>query len=128
MESGATVYAVDHWQGSDTIKDLADSQDVYAEFMKNVGHYLNLRVMKIPSLQAAQMLQDQVDMVFIDAGHTYEDCKADIDAWLPKAAKLIAFHDYCPGWPGVVRAVNEKFGSSVKTIGTIAYVELGQWQ
>lgn len=127
LATGAHVTAVDHWQGSDTIKGMAEDQDVYAEFMQNVGHYPNLFVLKMSSLEAAADRARNgymFDMVFIDAGHTYEDCKNDIEAWLPKAKKLIAGHDYCHGWPGVMRAVKEKFGDRFKTVDTIWYVNL----
>lgn len=125
LDMGAHVTAVDHWQGSDTIKELAGEQDVYAQFMKNVGHYPNLKVMKMPSLDAAASLNgDKFDMVFIDAGHSYEDCKNDIKAWLPRTKKIIAGHDYSPGWPGVQRAVKEAFGDKFKVIDTIWYYEL----
>jgi predicted O-methyltransferase YrrM len=124
LEAGATVYAVDHFQGSDDIKELAQSQNIEAEFDKNVGHYPNLIKMKMASLEAAKMLQDRVDMVFIDAAHDYENCKADIEAWLPKATRIIAGHDYAKGWPGVMKAVNEKFGGRVKVVDSIWYVNL----
>jgi hypothetical protein len=65
-----------------------------------------------------------IDMVFIDANHTYDAVKADIEAWLPKVRKIICGHDYADGWPGVKQAVNEKFPQGVKTIGSIWYVEL----
>lgn len=127
LDAGANITAVDHWQGSDTIKGLAEEQDVYIEFLKNVGHYPNLRVIKKPSLEAAASLNgDMFDMTFIDAGHTYEDCKNDIEAWLPRTNKIIAGHDYCPGWPGVMRAVKEKFGDRFKTVDTIWYVDLAE--
>lgn len=37
-----------------------------------------------------------VDMVFIDADHSYEGCKGDIEAWLPniKPGGILAVHDY----------------------------------
>jgi GT2 family glycosyltransferase len=125
LDMGAHVTAVDHWQGSDTIKGLADEQDVYAEFMRNVGHYPLLTVMKMPSMEAAAMLNGNMyDMTFIDAGHTYEDCKNDISAWLPRTKKLIVFHDFCSGWPGVMRAVKESFGDRIKVVDTIAYIDL----
>jgi hypothetical protein len=125
LKMGAKVYAVDHWKGSDCIEEMAEMDDIYAEFMDNVGHYPNLVVMRMPSLEAASMLQDKVDMVFIDAGHSYEDCIRDIEAWEPKATKLICGHDYDRNaWPGVVKAVNKKYGDRVKNVDTIWYVEL----
>ncbi|HEX4416202.1 MAG TPA: class I SAM-dependent methyltransferase [Lacipirellulaceae bacterium] len=46
-------------------------------------------------------------MVFLDAIHDYEATKADIE-WAKKAdAKIIAGHDYCDLFPGVIRAVDE---------------------
>ena len=66
---------------------------------------------------------EPADMVFIDAGHTYEACKADIEQYLPKATRMIAGHDYSAAWPGVIQAVTEAFGP-VSTVGSIWYKEL----
>jgi hypothetical protein len=120
------VYAVDHWEGSKT--DLsclaAASKDIYGEFIKNVGHYPNLRVWKGDSLvMAASGNGIKVDMVFIDADHSYEACKADIEAWFPKCKKVICGHDYSSSFPGVIQAVNEKF-DNIKTCGSLWWVEL----
>ena len=123
LDTGATVFAVDHWKGSDTIEELASSQDVYSEFMQNVGHYKNLNVIRRPSLEAAPLFSTTVGMVFIDGLHTYEGCKADIEAWYDKTERIICGHDYSTGWPGVMRAVNERFGSKVKVVGTIWYID-----
>jgi hypothetical protein len=50
------------------------------------------------SVEAATMFADHsVDVVFIDAEHTYEAVRADIAAWLPKVLTetgIIAGHDY----------------------------------
>jgi hypothetical protein len=48
--------------------------------------------------------------VYIDANHTHEEVKKDIQAWLPKIKKggIISGHDY-GGWEGVTQAVNEAF-------------------
>jgi predicted O-methyltransferase YrrM len=77
------------------------------------------------SLQTSALYHNhrQVDMVFIDADHTYNGCKGDIEAWLPniKPGGILTVHDYkkhlltydemtCPHpmtWPGVDRAVDE---------------------
>jgi hypothetical protein len=57
--------------------------------------------------------------VYIDASHDYESVKEDIIAWLPKVKKggIICGDDYTPGWPGVMRAVNEVFNNQVNKIG-----------
>jgi lipopolysaccharide biosynthesis glycosyltransferase len=65
------------------------------------------------SLVAVDNFEDQgIDWVFIDAEHSYESCKEDINAWLPKIKKggWIGGHDYHPRWQGVMNAVREKFG------------------
>jgi len=120
-----TVYAVDHWNGS--LHDLTsipiELHDVYEEFMKNVGNYPNLKVLKGYSADIAKQFDGKVDMVFIDAGHSYDECKADIEAWLPKAKKIICGHDYEKGWIGVMKAVNEKF-KKVNSVDSVWYVNL----
>lgn len=65
------------------------------------------------SWDAARRYRDgSVDFVFIDADHSYESVRRDIDAWLPKIRKnegIIAGHDFCVDFPGVIQAVTETF-------------------
>jgi predicted O-methyltransferase YrrM len=107
-----TVWAVDHFQGSEGEEEAhkeAKEKDIEVELMKNVGHFPNLKVLRMASVEAAKQFEDKsVDMVFIDGGHTYKDLKADIEAWLPKAKKLICGHDW--GITSVEAAVTERFG------------------
>jgi predicted O-methyltransferase YrrM len=125
------VHAIDHFNGTDKDGDdwsgiLAKEQDVKSEFLKNVGHYPNLRLHEMSSGDAAQFFNDNsLDMVFIDGDHTYKGVKQDIDTWLPKMKKggIICGHDYDIGWPGVVQAVDETFGKT-NTVGTIWYKEV----
>lgn len=54
----------------------------------------------------------KLDMVFIDAGHQYHECKGDIEAWMPqiKPQGVLAVHDFekeVKVWYGVDRAVRE---------------------
>lgn len=68
------------------------------------------RVVKSASIDAAAEFADgELDFVFIDAEHSYEATRADIEAWYPKAKRL-GGHDYdhpdYPAW-GVKRAVDE---------------------
>lgn len=83
-------------------------------------------VMPVLSADAAQSIEDgSLDLVFIDADHSYEGVKADLAAWVPKvkADGWIGGHDYCNTDPaydfsGVDRAVNElasAWGVAVET-------------
>ncbi|HUW44999.1 MAG TPA: class I SAM-dependent methyltransferase [Dehalococcoidia bacterium] len=107
-----TVFAVDHFQGSAGEEDVhkeAKEKDISEIFNLNVSHFPNLRTLKCSSVEAAGQFKDQsIDMVFIDGGHGYDEVKADIAAWLPKARKMICGHDY--NIPSVQDAVTEVFG------------------
>ncbi len=67
------------------------------------------------STQAAESFDDDtLDFVYIDANHSYDNVKADMDAWWPKVASggIFSGHDYIKRkgqdhMYGVVPAVNE---------------------
>lgn len=49
------------------------------------------------SIEIAKTFKDNsLDFVYIDAGHSYEEVKADYEAWLPKVRKggIVSGHDY----------------------------------
>jgi len=63
-----------------------------------------------PSVEAAAGVPDGwLDFVFLDGDHRYDAIAKDIRAWMPKVRKggLICGHDFTPGWPGVIQAVQE---------------------
>lgn len=118
-----TVTAIDTWKGSSDPKDKTHGRDTFADFMKNVGHFKNLTTNRNRGVDAANEYADKsFDMVFIDAGHTYEEVKEDIKAWLPKVKSggILCGHDYHKQkWPGVVKAVDEAFGAPDGVADTI---------
>jgi hypothetical protein len=50
-------------------------------------------------------------MVFLDAMHSYEETKKDIEWARAIGAHLITGHDYKQEWPGVIQAVEEAGGA-----------------
>ncbi|CAE7584636.1 unnamed protein product [Symbiodinium natans] len=78
---------------------------------------------ELTSEAAAEHLPPQsVDLVFIDALHTYEAAYQDILLWAPKVVPggIVSGHDYSHYFPGVIRAVNEyvaNLGGSVLHLG-----------
>ncbi|MDD5643279.1 MAG: class I SAM-dependent methyltransferase [Syntrophales bacterium] len=104
----AEVLAVDTWE---TTIHGHDPVEAHQDFLRLAQGFPQLTIMRLSSLAAARVLDQPVDMVFIDADHSYEAVRADILAWRTKARKLICGHDYKKSWPGVQRAVQEIFGT-----------------
>lgn len=119
------VYAIDTWKGSEFEPEAhaeAATGSVFEDFKKNVGHFKNLIIIQNDINEAVKATTDRaVDMVFIDAGHTYEEVKNDIKKWKSKAKILLCGHDYIPGWPGVIQAVDEELGGPDGVADTIWY-------
>jgi hypothetical protein len=79
------------------------------------SRFKNVKIIHADSVAAAEQVADKsLDLAFIDADHSYEGCKRDIEAWAPKvrAGGYIGGHDYgnpdeVHDFSGVDRAVNE---------------------
>lgn len=70
------------------------------------------RVFWMSTHEAAALIDDGwADFVFIDAGHSYEAVRRDIEDWERKVRLNGWFggHDYHSSHPGVVKAVDEAF-------------------
>jgi glycosyltransferase involved in cell wall biosynthesis len=125
LSGGSKVTAVDTFKGSadplDWTHELGKKIDVLGEFKKNVGHFPNLKIIQGKSTEVAKTVEDkEYDMVFIDAGHTYEELRDDIRAWKGKAKIALCGHDYFETvWMGVVRAVDEELGGPDEVHETI---------
>lgn len=93
-------------------KSIYDYND-YNKILEKISKYSNIRILKKSSLEAVSEFEDEsIDMVFIDALHSYEDTLNDIVAWLPKVKNdgILCGHDYSLEWFGVVRAVEDSLG------------------
>lgn len=77
-------------------------------FSQHVASLPNVTQHKELSGNAAKTFNpNSLQLVYIDADHTYKGVKADIDSWLPKIkpGKFLAGHDF--NLPEVERAVRE---------------------
>lgn len=73
-------------------------------------------IIKADTVDAASQFADgSVDIVFIDADHSYEGCKRDIIAWKSKVKPggLLCGHDYANKRGDVKKAVDEQIGTGV---------------
>jgi hypothetical protein len=110
-----SIHAVDTWKGSVNEVYHQSNSDVmndtlYQLFLSNIEPVKQvITPIRMASVDAAKTYSDEsLDVVFIDAGHSYEEVKEDILAWFPKVKRggYIAGHDY--SWcDGVKQAVDE---------------------
>jgi len=101
----------------------------FVEATENLKDFPHVSVFVSDSLEWARetkVLEIEYNMVFLDGLHSYEQVKAEIEAYLPliKDGGIISGHDYNNTWKGVIKAVNEAFGSGVEVMGDCWYVKL----
>jgi predicted O-methyltransferase YrrM len=113
-------YTIDTFEGDSGSNDEKEVEayrnvvvsNMYEEFSKNTEHLKELfNVIVGKSDESAKFFEDNsIDVIFIDAGHSYESVKRDIKSWLPKMKDggIMSGHDY-NSWDGVRIAVDEKF-------------------
>lgn len=109
--------AVDYWPAGYPLRfggNITPERQVEVRklYMKKMAAFApRLSLLEMPSVEAAREVEDgALDLVFIDADHSYEGCKADILAWGPKVRPggWLMGHDYHKAdFPGVVKAVDE---------------------
>lgn len=111
-----TVYAVDPWQAGYDGEDGASETDMTEaekKFDKKTRRFSHVIKMRMPSSHAVKLFEDEsIDVVYIDALHTFYGVKQDISMWYPKVKKdgYIAGHDFEPKWLRVLMGIVETVG------------------
>jgi hypothetical protein len=101
--------AVDTWS-IDAANDAKLSQDQLNEqyecFRAMTINKPFVQIRRGKSIDIAKEYEDNYfDLIYIDGDHSYQGCKEDIIAWLPKTKRFLVGDDY--NKPGVNKAVNE---------------------
>lgn len=67
------------------------------------------RLIRKPSCKGCNHVPDNLDFVYIDTIHTYQQIKKDIGFWYPKIkiGGILGGHDYSDDSPGVIVGVDE---------------------
>jgi len=103
-----TLYSVDPWMmfSQEDYQDMGnvtqreqDSRYLYAVTQLRRHQYRSV-IVRRTSEEAATILADHMmDFVYIDANHSYEQCRHDLELWWPKLRPggLFSGHDYVDG-------------------------------
>ncbi|GMI44403.1 hypothetical protein TrCOL_g8310 [Triparma columacea] len=108
--------AVDAYTAEDGERNLQTTLQNLAPFPQD-----KYEILRMTSLEAAALVPDgALDFIYIDAGHSYADVRADLEAWWPKLklGGILAGDDYYNGYVpaagytfGVKDAADEFFAS-----------------
>lgn len=108
LRPGSRLFCVDTWQNDGMSEG---TRDTYAEFASNTSELSAIITpLRASSVDAAASFEGEIDFLFIDGDHSYEGCKTDFEAWIPKVRDggTVAFHDVL--WAeGVQRVIREMF-------------------
>lgn len=115
----AHLYLVDSWnpspeyiaKGGPCSLKAEDYETCYQQVSKFFEKDPQVSIVRKTSLEGAKDIPEGIDLIFIDADHSYEHVKQDIEIWEKKVRKggLIAGHDFSPDFPGVMQAVEEAY-------------------
>ena len=98
-----TLYMCDPWRYIDGYIDVANVKNeefeiIYNEAVSNVSQFSErAKIIRDFSANASELFADEsLDLVYIDADHSYYGCYSDIETWFPKVKSggLICGHDY----------------------------------
>lgn len=108
-------YCIDPWEPGFDRYDAAASNDIilaekeFDERFKN--NNIIIKIKQKSSDVFNQFEDESIDFIYIDGCHQYDFVKNDLNNYFSKIKKggIISGHDYCDGWYGVKKAVNEFF-------------------
>lgn len=115
------IYAVDAWAGvarNGEQQALAKPDEDYELFLRMMQENAPEELARVTavirkySVEAARGFEDaSLDLVVLDADHTYEAVRFDLAAWVPKIKRggAIGGDDWEAAYPGVFRAVAERW-------------------
>lgn len=131
-------YMVDFWGTLNTTGDGAFPQEwhnmnYHTAVWKvyNFKHFASV-IRGITWDAARQVPDNHLDLLYLDAGHSYDDVKRDLEAWYPKVKPggVVAGHDFINPAYGVLQAVNEfalKHATKVNVIPEDKDEDAGFW-
>lgn len=130
------IYCVDCFTGTrrhDSGKVVMSGEHEFFEWINNTKKYRDrIHLLKKTTTDAATDFDLPIDILFIDADHTYDGLTADLKNWVPKVRTggLIAGHDWTSKHPkvkrSVRRAVTDYFGIGNFKVDQLYWNKRGQ--
>jgi len=128
---GGTLFCVDTWQNETMPEGPRDTFATFLETIRPFRHHIKV-VRKRSSEMQPEEVEHPLELVFIDADHSYEAVRADFEVvrpWLSSTA-TVAFHDV-NAHPGVGRFVGELLQSESwalrGNVDSLVWIKRSRW-
>lgn len=129
------LWSIDRWQhieGYDDAMNLPQNEhdELYLYVCSQLSRFgQRSSIIRSDTTLASTIFPDKfLDFVYVDADHSYEGCKRDLLAWIPKikVGGIISGHDL--NWESVSKAIEEvmpQFGiEKVEPIGETCWAQV----
>lgn len=120
-----SLRSIDTFRAATDGQRQTDQMTTFTDYNRAISRYKNASYFIGTSEDAARLLHDDYDFIFLDAMHDYESVKADTERWWPRVREggTMAWHDYGHGdFEGVKRAVDERFGVIPNLVITLGWI------
>ncbi len=127
--SANTLVCIDSFKADGSGQEQQIAYTTLNEFLENTKKFNNIAPFIGESYKVHhQFKEEQFDLIFIDGMHDYESVMRDINDYWPKLKNggIMCLHDYQKDWPGVIKAVDKKFGKPNSVHDTVAVVFKGE--
>lgn len=141
LSATGPIYAIDHHRGNAEHQlgqprcrqvvlagDRVDSFPVFKANLLRAALWDRVTPMVTDHITALQLLPSQafpIALLFADADHSELGTRLLIDLWRDHIQGIIALHDYCDDFPGVVAAVDEaNFGPPLCQVDSLVCFRL----
>lgn len=110
------MVCVDIWNNDKSLNETHKHDENFKLFIKNAWDYKDrIAILRELTSTAYKKIKDNsLDFIFIDATHTYNALKNDIELWSPKVRSggIISGHDFHLSFDkgGIIRILIEKYG------------------
>jgi predicted O-methyltransferase YrrM len=82
----STLYSIDQWIDDDDCRFAEKQYKVASNILEKYGN--RSKILRMTSREASKLFKSEsLDFIYVDADHSYESCKEDIELWWPKLKK-----------------------------------------
>lgn len=106
------ITCIDPLDGNEEALEMLndDWKTVKTQFYTNTRHWDHINLIQDYSFNQVNNFPDKYfDVIYMDADHSYDALKRDIELYLPKCSKIIGGHDYGDDHPDVKKVVEDLF-------------------